>query len=163
MKCCFGIKKPSMRARKVMRGRYRESLSNRFIDGFTLLELLVVLVIIGLLAGIVGPSLFKNVGKSEVATAKAQIDALGKALDQYRLDVGQYPSASDGLSALNNRPANAKNWNGPYLKKAVPQDPWQSPYHYRMPGERSPDYDLFSYGADKAPGGDGDKADIGNW
>lgn len=131
--------------------------------GFTLLELLVVLVIIGLLAGIVGPSLFKNVGKSEIATAKAQIDALGKALDQYRLDVGQYPSASDGLGALYTRPASAQNWSGPYLKKEVPLDPWKSPYQYRVPGEKSPDYDLFSYGADKAPGGEGNKADIGNW
>lgn len=132
-------------------------------EGFTLLELLVVLVIIGLLAGIVGPSLFKNVGKSEIATAKAQIDALGKALDQYRLDVGQYPSMSDGLGALYARPASAQNWSGPYLKKEVPLDPWRSPYKYLVPGEKSPDYDLFSYGADKAPGGEGDKADIGNW
>lgn len=132
--------------------------------GFTLLELLVVLVIIGLLAGIVGPRLFKNVGKSEITTARAQIDALGKALDQYRLDVGHYPSSQEGLSALVSKPAAEADWNGPYLRKAVPADPWGIAYQYRYPGERNPDdYDLYSFGPDKAPGGDKDNADIGNW
>lgn len=131
--------------------------------GFTLLELLVVLVIIGLLAGIVGPRLFKNVGKSEITTAKAQIDALSKAVDTFRLDTGRFPTSQEGLSVLNTRPANTPNWNGPYLKKAVPPDPWGQPYYYRAPGEHNPDYDLYSYGPDKAPGGDGDNADLGNW
>jgi general secretion pathway protein G len=132
--------------------------------GFTLLELLVVLVIIGLLAGIVGPRLFKNVSKSEITTARAQIDALGKALDQYRLDVGRYPAAQDGLAVLTTKPASEPNWNGPYLKKAAPLDPWGMPYQYKFPGERNAeDYDLYSFGPDKAPGGDSQNADIGNW
>lgn len=133
-------------------------------QGFTLLELLVVLVIIGLLAGIVGPRLFKNVGKSEITTARAQIDALGKALDQYRLDVGHYPSTQDGLAALTTKPGNEPNWNGPYLKKAAPLDPWGMAYQYKFPGtHNAEDYDLSSFGPDKAPGGDKENADIGNW
>jgi general secretion pathway protein G len=131
--------------------------------GFTLLELLVVLVIIGMLAGIVGPRLFKNVGKSEITTARAQLDALGKALDQYRLDVGHYPSSQEGLAALTSKPAGDSNWSGPYLQKALPRDPWGQPYQYRFPAERSLDYDLFSFGPDKRAGGDGEGADIGNW
>lgn len=131
--------------------------------GFTLLELLVVLVIIGLLAGVVGPRLFKNVGKSEITTARAQIDALGKALDQYRLDVGHYPASQEGLAALMAKPAAEANWDGPYLKKAIPLDPWGQPYQYKFPGERTPDFDLSSFGPDKAAGGDAENADIGNW
>lgn len=132
--------------------------------GFTLLELLVVLVIIGLLAGIVGPRLFKNVGKSEITTARAQIDALGKALDQYRLDVGRYPATQEGLAALTVKPAGEAHWNGPYLKKVAPLDPWGMPYQYKFPGEHNADdYDLSSFGPDKTPGGDRENADIGNW
>lgn len=131
--------------------------------GFTLLELLVVMVIIGLLAGVVAPSLFKNVSKSEITTTRAQIDALGKALDQYRLDVGRYPAVQEGLSALVTRPASAALWNGPYLKKAVPMDPWGQPYQYRVPGEHNSDFDLWSYGPDRASGGEKENADIGNW
>lgn len=137
---------------------------NERAGGFTLLELLVVLVIIGLLAGIVGPRLFRNVSKSEVTTARAQIDALGKALDQYRLDVGHYPSSQEGLAALTSRPATEANWNGPYLKKAAPLDPWGVPYQYKFPGEHgADDFDLSSFGRDKTPGGDQENADIGNW
>lgn len=132
--------------------------------GFTLLELLVVLVIIGLLAGIVGPRLFKSVGKSEITTARAQIDALGKALDQYRLDVGHYPASQEGLAALTTKPPGEPNWNGPYLKKSAPLDPWGMPYQYKFPGEQNADdYDLSSFGPDKSPGGDQKHADIGNW
>lgn len=131
-------------------------------SGFTLLELLVVIVIIGLLAGYVAPRYFAQVGKSEIKVAQAQIDGLGKALDQYRLDVGHYPATEQGLAALMARPANEAKWDGPYLKKAVPPDPWGKPYNYRFPGEHG-DYDIFSYGKDGQPGGSGENADLGNW
>ena len=130
--------------------------------GFTLLELLVVLVILGLLAGYVGPKYFSQIGKSEVKTARAQIDALEKSLDQYRVDVGHYPSTEQGLAALNSKPADEARWDGPYLKKAVPNDPWGKPYQYRVPGEHS-EVDLFSFGSDGVPGGTGEGADITNW
>ncbi|MDO9219900.1 MAG: type II secretion system major pseudopilin GspG [Thiobacillus sp.] len=130
--------------------------------GFTLLELLVVLVILGLLAGYVAPKYFAQVGKSEVKTAKAQIDALEKALDQYRIDTSRYPSTEQGLAALNTKPADEPRWDGPYLKKAVPNDPWGKPYQYRAPGEHG-EIDLFSLGRDGAPGGTGNDADLNNW
>ena len=134
----------------------------RSAKGFTLLELLVVLVIIGLLVGYVGPRYFSQIGKSETKAARAQIDALEKALDQYRLDVGHYPTSEQGLAALNIAPANEKNWAGPYLKKAVPLDPWGNPYNYRHPGEHG-DLDLFSFGKDGQPAGEGDNKDVVNW
>ncbi|HJV26882.1 MAG TPA: type II secretion system major pseudopilin GspG [Aromatoleum sp.] len=131
-------------------------------SGFTLLELLVVMVIIGLLAGYVGPHYFSQIGKSEVKAAKAQIDALEKALDQYRLDVGHYPNTDQGLRALNAAPAGESRWQGPYLRKAIPDDPWGKPYQYRQPGEHG-EFDLFSLGKDGQPGGEGEAADITNW
>lgn len=130
-------------------------------SGFTLLELLVVIVIIGLLAGYVAPRYFAQVGRSEVQVARAQIDALEKALDQYRLDTNRYPSVEQGLEALMTRPANEIAWRGPYLKKAVPLDPWGRPYVYRAPGQNR-EFELVSYGRDGRPGGSGDDADIGN-
>jgi general secretion pathway protein G len=129
-------------------------------QGFTLLELLVVIVIIGLLAAYVAPRYFSQVGKSEVQVAKAQIDALEKAIEQYRLDTRHLPPADQGLQALVARPANEPAWNGPYLKKAVPNDPWGRPYVYKTPGQ-SGEYDLASYGRDGRPGGAGEDADIG--
>jgi general secretion pathway protein G len=129
--------------------------------GFTLIELLVVVVILGLLAAFVAPRYFGQVAKSEVATAKAQIDALGKALDQYRLDVGHYPTSEAGLGALVEQPANEPKWSGPYLKRQVPNDPWGRPYVYRVPGDVA-DFDLISYGKDGQPGGSGTDADITN-
>ena len=129
-------------------------------EGFTLLELLVVIVIIGLLAGYVAPRYFAQVGRSEVQVARAQIDALEKALDQYRLDMKRYPSAEEGLEALVAAPAGAKTWQGPYLKKAVPRDPWGQPYVYRAGGV-SGEFELVSLGRDGKPGGTGDDADIG--
>jgi len=137
-------------------------ISLRLQRAFTLLELLVVMVIIGLLAGYVGPKYFGQIGKSEVKVARAQIDALEKALDQYRLDVGRYPSAEQGLQALVARPANEAKWAGPYLRKSVPLDPWGRGYVYRFPGERG-DFDLVSYGRDGQPGGSGEDEDIVNW
>ena len=131
-------------------------------SGFTLLELLVVIVIIGLLAGYVGPKYFAQVGKSEVKVARAQIDAFEKALDNYRLDVGRYPSTEQGLAALEVRPDSEARWQGPYLKKAIPLDPWGKPYQYRAPGEKG-EFDLYSWGKDGQAGGEGDNADIGNW
>ena len=131
-------------------------------SGFTLLELLVVMVIIGLLAGYVGPKYFTQVGKSEVKTAKAQIVALEQALDQYRLDTGHYPSTEQGLLALFVKPGDEPRWEGPYLKKQAPPDPWGKPYLYKQPGEHG-ELDLFSYGKDGQPGGTDNAADITNW
>lgn len=131
-------------------------------SGFTLLELLVVLVIIGLLVGYVAPRYFSQVGKSEVKAARAQIKALEDALDQYRLDVGRYPDTEQGLGALNTQPAGEARWQGPYLKKALPDDPWGHPYQYRSPGEHG-EVDVYSYGTDGQPGGSDAAADIGNW
>jgi general secretion pathway protein G len=131
-------------------------------NGFTLLELLVVIVIIGLLAGLVAPRYFDQVGKSNAKIARAQIDALEKALDQYRLDVGRYPTTEQGLPALTSRPQNLDKWAGPYLKKAVPPDPWGGRYLYKAPGEHG-DYDLVSLGSDGQAGGSGEAADVNSW
>ncbi|MGB8337657.1 MAG: type II secretion system major pseudopilin GspG [Burkholderiales bacterium] len=127
--------------------------------GFTLLELMVVMVIIGLLAAYVGPRYFSQLSKSERGTAKAQIESLGKALDAYRIDTGAYPTTELGLAALVTRPNDSAKWNGPYLQKAVPPDPWGKPFIYRSPGTGG-DFDLLSYGKDGQPGGDDDAADI---
>ncbi|HEX5394151.1 MAG TPA: type II secretion system major pseudopilin GspG [Rhodocyclaceae bacterium] len=129
---------------------------------FTLLELLVVIAIIGLLAGYVGPKYFGQLGKAEVKAAKAQIDAMEKALDQYRFDVGRYPTNEQGLNALVVQPSGVPRWQGPYLKKGVPLDPWGKPYIYKIPGEHG-EFDLYTYGRDGTPGGTGEDADIGNW
>lgn len=129
------------------------------VSGFTLLELLVVIVIIGLLASYVGPKYFSQIGKSEVVLARSQMEAFEKALDTYRLDVGRYPASEEGLQALIVKPANAAKWNGPYLKKAVPPDPWGKPYQYRAPGKSS-DFELLSLGKDGQPGGTDENADI---
>lgn len=128
--------------------------------GFTLLELLVVIVIIGLLAAYVGPKYFSQLGKSEVTVARAQIEAFDKSLDTYRLDVGRYPNAEEGLNALMAAPPSAgAKWKGPYLKKGVPLDPWGNAYQYRSPGSRG-EYEIVSLGKDGQPGGTGDNADI---
>lgn len=132
-----------------------------FIRGFTLLELLVVIVIIGLLAAYVGPKYFSQLGKSEVTVAKAQIEAFEKALDTFRLDVGRYPTTEEGLAALLTKPAAATKWNGPYLKKDIPQDPWGHTYLYRSPGSKG-EFEILSYGKDGQPGGTGENADISN-
>jgi general secretion pathway protein G len=126
------------------------------------LELLVVIVIIGLLASYVGPKYFAQIGKSEVTVAKAQIEGIEKALDNYRLDMGSYPTTAEGLAALSVNPAtNSNKWNGPYLKKSVPPDPWGHPYQYRNPGSHG-GIDIISYGKDGQPGGTGENADLYN-
>jgi general secretion pathway protein G len=130
--------------------------------GFTLIELLIVVIILGVLAGLVGPRLFGRVGQSRQAAARVQIELLGAALDQFKLDVGRYPSSQEGLQALQQSPGNAPGWEGPYLKKEVPKDPWGSPYQYRSPGEHG-EYDLTSLGSDGAAGGDGEATDVTSW
>lgn len=130
--------------------------------GFTLLELLVVLVVLGLLASLVAPKYFKQLGKSEAKTARAQIEGIAKAVDLYRLDTGKFPSSEQGLGVLTARPTNEAKWNGPYLQKEVPLDPWGRPYVYKSPGEHG-DYDIASLGKDGAPGGEDENADLGNW
>lgn len=130
--------------------------------GFTLLELLVVLAIIGLLAAFVAPRYFSQLGQSNTTLARAQIEALSSALDQYRLQVGRYPGTEQGLPALTAAPAGEARWAGPYLKKAVPNDPWGRPYRYAAPGQHG-DFDLSSLGRDGQPGGSGEDADLGSW
>lgn len=131
--------------------------------GFTLLELLVVILIIGLLTGIVGPRFLGQINRSEATAVTAQIDAFDKALQAYRIDTGRYPSTSEGLRALVAAPSqDARRWRGPYLKGNVPVDPWGSAYQYRAPGAPGKDFDVVSLGRDRSPGGSGDDADITN-
>lgn len=130
--------------------------------GFTLLELLVVLVVLGMLAGIVGPKYFKQLGRSETKIAHAQIETLVKALDIYRLEMGNYPTGEQGLQALVEPPGDAVSWGGPYLRKGVPLDPWGREYVYRSPGEHD-EYDLLSWGKDGRPGGEGENMEIVSW
>jgi general secretion pathway protein G len=135
--------------------------------GFTIIELLVVVLVIGLLAGFVAPAVFQHVGTAKDAVARSQIEMLGAALDAYRLDNGRYPPTEQGLEALRREPMTAPtaaNWRGPYLRREVPLDPWGNAYVYRSPGEANPHaYDLLSYGADGMPGGEGENRDITSW
>lgn len=131
--------------------------------GFTLLELLVVIVIIGLLAAFVAPKYFGQVGKSKTQMARAQIEALDKAIDQYRLDTGAYPTTAQGLIALTVAPAAEGNWHGPYLKKGVPVDPWGNAYVYKSPGGDDREFEIISYGNDKTASGTGEAADVNNF
>lgn len=130
--------------------------------GFTLLELLVVILIIGLLTGIVAPRFLSQISRSEVTAAKAQIDAFDKALQAYRIDMGRFPVQAEGLRALVTSPGNEPRWRGPYLQDAVPVDPWGMAYEYRFPSARGKDYDLVSLGRDRVAGGSGDDADLSN-
>ncbi|WP_246149203.1 type II secretion system major pseudopilin GspG [Skermanella pratensis] len=131
--------------------------------GFTLLELLVVLVILGLLASVTAPAVARYLSGAKVDAAKLQIQNLSTTLDMYRLDTGSYPSQQDGLKALVQRPSGAQRWNGPYLRKAdMIKDPWGQEYHYRTPGERA-EVEVFTLGADKAAGGTGENQDLGSW
>jgi general secretion pathway protein G len=130
--------------------------------GFSLIELLIVMIILGLLASLVGPRLFQHVGQSKQKTARAQIELLGTALDAYRLDVGKYPTTEQGLAALRQAPAGVEKWNGPYLPRDVPADPWGNVYVYKSPGDQGP-YDLYSLGADGRVGGEGEDKDVRSW
>jgi len=135
--------------------------------GFTLIELLVVITVIAILAGLVGPMVFRNVGDAKVSAARAQIELFGLALDQYRLDNDFYPGTTQGLAALRERPSGepqARNWRGPYVRKAIPLDPWGRPYAYKSPGNvNAESYDLLSLGRDGQPGGSGEDADVTSW
>jgi general secretion pathway protein G len=131
--------------------------------GFTLIEMMVVMVIIGLLMALVGPRFIRQEEKAKVRAARAQIELMGTALDTFRLDVGRYPSTQEGLVVLRQRAFGIDRWDGPYLKRDIPVDPWDRPYYYRSPGEGGRDYDLFSLGADGAPGGQGDGRDVTSW
>ena len=131
-------------------------------QGFTLIEMLIVMVILGLLAALVGPRMFGKVGKSRQKAAKTQISLFETALDTYRLDTSRYPTTDQGLQALRVQPGGVERWDGPYLPKEVPMDPWGHQYHYRSPGEHG-DYDIISYGADGREGGDGEDGDVVSW
>ncbi|MGA2588234.1 MAG: type II secretion system major pseudopilin GspG [Candidatus Aminicenantales bacterium] len=130
--------------------------------GFTLIEILIVVVIIGLLASLVGPSLFKKVGTSRQKTAMAQISMLETALKTFRLDVGRYPTTEEGMKALVTKPEGLRAWDGPYLEKDLPFDPWGNLYLYKCPGEKS-EYEIVSFGADGKAGGEGENRDIFSW
>ena len=135
----------------------------RMVSGFTLVELLVVLAILGLIVGLVGPQVMRRLGGAKAVTADLQIEDLGAALDLFFLDTGRYPTADEGLDSLLSAPGGVDNWNGPYLDKAeVPEDPWGRPFQYRSPGTNGV-YDLLSYGADGVPGGGSDAADVVSW
>jgi len=131
-------------------------------QGFTLIELLIVMIILGLLAALVGPRMFGKVGSSKQKSAKAQISLFETAIDTYRLEVGKFPTTEQGLQALRVQPDGLKKWDGPYLPKDVPLDPWGNPYNYKYPGEHG-DYEIVSYGADGRAGGEGEDTDIVSW
>jgi general secretion pathway protein G len=131
-------------------------------SGFTLVELIVVVIIIGLLAGLVLPQFIRQEEKAKLKATRAQIELFATALDTFRLDVGRYPTTEEGLQALRQKPGGIERWDGPYLKKDLPLDPWNKPYVYKSPGDHGP-YDILSYGADGVPGGDGDNRDITSW
>jgi general secretion pathway protein G len=131
-------------------------------EGFTLIELLVVMIIIGLLASLVGPRLFSKVDKAKQQTAQAQIELLSTGLASFRLDVGRFPTEEEGLRSLMESPPGLEKWDGPYLAKEIPKDPWANEYVYKFPGEHGP-YDLMSYGMDGASGGEGNDLDIVSW
>jgi general secretion pathway protein G len=131
-------------------------------SGFTLMELLVVLAILGLLMSLVGPRVLNQLGGAKTKTAAIQIKDLEQTLEMYKLDVGRFPTTSQGLDALVNKPEGVSGWNGPYLKSDVPLDPWKNEYNYKYPGEKG-EVDIFSYGQNGSPGGEGEDSDVGNW
>ncbi|MGB5600460.1 MAG: type II secretion system major pseudopilin GspG [Thiothrix litoralis] len=147
-----------------MKSQFSKTCLSTQQRGFILIEMMIVLVILGLIAGIVGPQAMKYLGKGKTQSSKVQIENISAALDMYRLEVGSYPTSADGLKALVTAPSSARGWNGPYLKKGeVPKDAWNNEYQYKRPGSNSQPYDLLSFGADGAAGGEGDDADISLW
>jgi general secretion pathway protein G len=145
----------------MINGRQRQHKVSRQ-GGFTLMELLVVLAILGLLMSLVGPRVLSQLGGAKTKTAAIQIKDLEQSLEMYKLDVGRFPSSGEGLAALVTKPAGVAGWNGPYLKSDVPMDPWKREYNYKYPGDRG-ELDIFSYGQNGAPGGEGEDSDVGNW
>jgi len=130
--------------------------------GFTLIEIMIVMIIIGLLAALVAPKFFGRLATAKLSSAKAQIELFGTALDAFRLDTGRYPTTEEGLKALREKPSGVDNWSGPYLPKEIPLDPWKRSYIYKSPGEHG-EYDLISYGLDGVEGGDGENQDVVSW
>lgn len=149
-----------MRESRVQRGRLR---TRNFRSGFTLIELIVVIMILGLLAGLVVPRLFKQAARAKTSTAKAQIAAFQTALAAHKLDTGTFPTNEQGLQALRVAPSGVRNWDGPYLPKDIPLDPWGRAYIYRYPGQHGDEPDIISYGADGQEGGEGENEDILSW
>ncbi len=157
------MKAPRIEPDRASSGGAAALAERRRQGGFTLIELLVVMVIIGLLGALVGPRLFRNVGRSRITAAKAQISMFQSALGQYKLEVGVFPSNEEGLDALRFKPLSADNWDGPYLQKEIPLDPWNNEYVYRFPGEHGDQPDIVSYGADGREGGEDENADVVSW
>jgi general secretion pathway protein G len=154
------------RVEQLPSSRPDEAMNRTNKRGFTLIEILVVIVVIAILATLVAPNVFQHVSTAKSSTAKSQIEMIGTALDAYRLDNGQYPTTQQGLDALINKPSidAPATWRGPYLRKEIPLDPWNEPYVYVAPGEVNTNgFDLLSYGADKKAGGEGENADILSW
>ena len=131
--------------------------------GVTLIEMMVVVIIIALFATLVAPNMFKNVDKANAVAARAQINNFEQALMQYKMSTGTFPTSEQGLEAVHSRPANVVQWEGPYIRKDIPLDPWKHPYIYRFPGEHGDEPDIISYGADGQAGGEGVNADIVSW
>ena len=147
------------------RGRTKNTTGYSRVErqrGFTLMELLAVLAILGLLMSLVGPRVLNQLGGAKTKTAGIQIKDLEQSLEMYKLDVGRFPSTEEGLAALVKKPGNAAGWNGPYLKSDVPLDPWKREYHYKYPGDNG-ELDIYSYGQDGQAGGESEDADVGNW
>jgi general secretion pathway protein G len=145
--------------RRILRVWGRDAFST---TGFTLVEIMIVIIIIGLIAALVAPRFFGKLTIAKQKAAKVQIGHFETAVDAFRLDVGRYPTSEEGLKALREKPSGADNWQGPYLPKEIPVDPWGAPYIYKSPGEKE-DYEIISYGLDKAPGGTGENEDIVSW